>query len=189
MTLSLLQDPPFALFSATFFLAALGQAFQDAQANTFVSGVAAAHRWLGVVHASYGFGCLVGPLVATAIAAARPQKWTAFYGLLLALGVANLGFVFWTFWGEMGLGLGTGMSRSGGQEEGEEEGMRGDLSRQQGGKGKGRQVWEETKATLKERSVWLLSLFFFFYLGVGITAGGVCSLETSLPVLISAVCN
>ena len=96
----------------------LDQAFQDSQANTFVSSVTAAHRWLGAVDASYGFGCLVGPLVATAIAAARPERWTAFYGPLLGLGVLNLGFVVWTFcWRKVGLGLGTSRSRKGQEEE------------------------------------------------------------------------
>ena len=136
-------------------LAALGQAFQDSQANTFVSTVKTAHRWLGVVHASYGFGCLVGPLIATAIASARPERWTCFYWLLLGLGVANLVFVAWAFRGDMAFVT---------MLDGEAENLR--------QKGKAQKVWKETKATLKEKVVWLLSLFFFFHLGVGITAGG-----------------
>jgi fucose permease len=136
-------------------LAALGQAFQDSQANTFVSTVKTAHRWLGVVHASYGFGCLVGPLIATAIASARPERWTWFYWLLLGLGVTNLVFVTWAFRGDMAFVT---------MLDGEVENLR--------QKGKAQRVWKETKATLKEKVVWLLSLFFFFHLGVGITAGG-----------------
>jgi fucose permease len=149
------QGPPFGVFCATFFLAALGTAFQDSQANTFVSTVKTAHRWLGVVHASYGFGCLIGPLIATAIASARPEKWTCFYWLLVGLGVTNLVFVAWTFRGDWTLGR-TTKEESGTVRH----------------KGKAQKAWEESKATLKEKVVWLLSLFFFFHLGVGITAGG-----------------
>jgi fucose permease len=136
-------------------LAALGQAFQDSQANTFVSTVKTAHRWLGVVHASYGFGCLVGPLVATTIASAKPERWTRFYWLLLGLGVINLAFVTWAFRGDMAFV--TMLDKEA------------DNLRQ---KGKAQKAWKETKATLREKVVWLLSLFFFFHLGVGITAGG-----------------
>jgi fucose permease len=165
-----IQDPPFRVFCATFFLAALGTAFQDSQANTFVSTVKTAHRWLGVIHASYGIGCLVGPLVATAIASARPEKWTWFYWLLVGLGMFNLVFVTWAFRGDLVLG----------QTHEQEAGR----SRH---KGKAQKAWEETKATLKEKVVWLLSLFFFFHLGVGITAGSKraqCCYSPSISVLL-----
>ena len=153
----IVQDPPFGVFCATFFPAALGQAFQDSQANTFVTTVKAAHRWLGVIHASYGFGCLVGPLIATPIASAKPEKWTWFYWLLLGLALTNLVFVAWAFRSDLA---------SGNKQE-EEAGV----SRQ---RGRAQKAWAETKATLKEKVVWLLSLFYFFHLGVGITAGGEC---------------
>lgn len=45
--------PPFGLFVVTFFLVAVGQAYNDTHANTFVAGVKGAHRWLAVIHASY----------------------------------------------------------------------------------------------------------------------------------------
>ena len=77
-----------------------------------------------------------------------------FYWLLLGLGVANLAFVVWTFRGDVTL-LEV-------QDDGSEYFPH---------RGKAQRVWEETKATLQEKVVWLLSLFFFFYLGVGITAG------------------
>ena len=32
-------------------------------------------------------------------------------------------------------------------------------------------VWSEARATVRERDVWLLSLSFFFHLGVGVTTG------------------
>lgn len=93
--------PPFALFCAMFFLTAIGQAFQDSEANTFVSSVQTAHRWLGVVHASYGLGGLVGPLVATAMASAKSQEWTYLYWVLSGLAACNLAFVGWAFWGDV----------------------------------------------------------------------------------------
>lgn len=71
--------PPFGLFAASFFFVALGQAFQDAQANTFVSTLSNAHRWLGLIHGCYAVGCLVGPLIAAAIATYFKGSWMTFY--------------------------------------------------------------------------------------------------------------
>jgi hypothetical protein len=99
------------------------------------------------------------------IASARPERWTRFYWLLVGLGVTNLMSVAWTFRGDLALGVNT------------EEVI--DHVRHQP---RAQKAWEETKATLKEKVVWLLSLFFFFHLGVGITAGGNCAhAVNSLP--------
>lgn len=71
--------PPFGLFSVTFFLVALGQAFQDSQANTFVATIKNAHRWLGLIHGCYAIGTLVGPLIAASIALNLNGRWAVFY--------------------------------------------------------------------------------------------------------------
>ncbi len=142
----------FAVFAMTFFFAALGVAFQDSQANTFVSSVKSAHRWLGVVHACYGFGCLIGPLVATAIASARPAHWQHFYYFLTSLGTLNLALVSWSFRREVTLRMPRSEASS---------------ARQAVDK-----ALSEMKATAQQKTTWALSLFFFFHLGVAITAGG-----------------
>ena len=83
--------PPFGVCSLSFFLVALGQAFQDSQANTFVSSIKKAHRWLGLIHDCYALGCLVGPLVAAAIASNLNGQWATFYvsNLKSTLTIAN----------------------------------------------------------------------------------------------------
>ncbi|KAF2811911.1 MFS general substrate transporter [Mytilinidion resinicola] len=146
--------PPFGLFCTTFFFAALRTAFQDSQANTFVSTVKTAHRWLGVIHASYGVGCLVGPLIAAAIAPSSPDHWTWFYFFPLGLSVANLFLVAASFRNEVRL------PRL--------------LSRkpEEIGEVNPRKAWPEMKLTLRNKTVWLLGVFFFFHLGAAITAGG-----------------
>lgn len=43
---------PLPLFCITFFLQALGMAYQDSHSNTFVSGLKnVPHRWLSFIHA------------------------------------------------------------------------------------------------------------------------------------------
>ncbi|KFY84586.1 hypothetical protein V500_09186 [Pseudogymnoascus sp. VKM F-4518 (FW-2643)] len=150
--------PPFALFAVTFFLAALGAAFQDAQANAFVATVKSAHRWLGVIHASYGAGCVVGPLVAAAISSTRPEQWALFYGFAIGIAGLNMGLVTLAFWEDATFGKKV-VDESG--EESEEE--------VQGSFGK---AWAEMRETAAQKEVWLLSIFYFFYLGLGITLGG-----------------
>lgn len=150
--------PPFPLYAVTFFLASLGQAYNDTHANTFVTSVRGAHRWLGFIHAMYMGGCLVGPFVATAVASANtPSKWNLFYIFPLGIGVVNMVIVGVTFHDRMLLSSKKKERRDTAESVPES---------------KGRTAWKEIKATLSLPGVWLLSLFFFFFLGAAITAGG-----------------
>ncbi|KAJ5924216.1 Major facilitator superfamily domain general substrate transporter [Penicillium verhagenii] len=151
--------PPFPLYAVTFLLASLGQALNDTHANTFVSSQHGAHRWLGFIHAMYMAGCLVGPFVATAVASANTDsKWNLFYVFPLGLGVINLTFVALSFHDRM-----TFLQK---------KGREGERSAQSQSALAGKNALQEIKTTLSTPGVWLLSLFFFFFLGASITAGG-----------------
>jgi fucose permease len=147
--------PPFGLFSVTFFFIALGQALQEPQANTFVASLKNAHRWLGILHSSYATGGLVGPLMAAAIASNVPKSWAFFYFVPLGMGVLNLGLCIWAFRKETVFA----MRRDGTASETTEH-------------RRSAVALTEFKATVRQKSVWLLSIFFFLYLGAAITAGG-----------------
>lgn len=147
--------PPFPLFAITFGIASVGQAYQDAHANNFVASVKAAHRWLGVIHATYSFGCLVGPFVSTAVASASTDsRWELFYTVPLGLGVLNLALCIFAFRDTFRIKFK----------------QPADLENEEGSRNKGALVL--MKETLRTPNVWLLSLFYFFYLGVVITANG-----------------
>lgn len=149
--------PPYPLFALTFFFASLGQAYNDTHANTFVATVSGAHRWLGFIHATYMAGCLVGPLVATAVASANvDSKWSLFYIFPLGIGVINLIAIGLTFRDRMALSK---TRTNSGTEPAEDESTR-------------KTAWMEMKKIIAAPSVWLLSLYFFFFLGAAITAGG-----------------
>ncbi|KAL1893563.1 hypothetical protein Sste5346_006393 [Sporothrix stenoceras] len=139
--------PPFGLYVVTFGLACLGQAYQDTHANTFVAGTRAAHRGLAFIHAMYMAGCLSGPFCATAIAASAPLRWPLFYCFPLGLGVVNMALVSVAFR--------DCLFRTVSASDTDERPAAGLL-----------------KETLALRSVWLLSLFFFFFLGATLTASG-----------------
>jgi fucose permease len=156
--------PPFALFAVTFFFSGVGQAYQDAHANTFVSSVEGAHNWLGFIHGMYGFGCLVAPFVATAVASARvPSQWTLFYIFPLGLCLLNLIFVLFAFRESVGLIRKPTTS---------EETPTPEISTGGRGSGRSKSAIEELRQMMKLRNLWIISLFYFFYLGVGTTAGG-----------------
>ncbi|OQE24486.1 hypothetical protein PENSTE_c007G04641 [Penicillium steckii] len=151
--------PPFPLYAVTFFLTSLGQAYNDTHANTFVSALrGTAHRWLGFIHAMYMAGCLVGPFVATGVASANAEsKWNLFYIFPLGLGVVNLAFIGLSFHDSVKL-----LPR---RDSGSSDQSQDHASTRKTALG-------EIKATLATPGVWLLSLFFFFFLGATITAGG-----------------
>ncbi|RAH53743.1 MFS transporter [Aspergillus piperis CBS 112811] len=152
--------PPFPLYAITFFLASLGQAFNDTHANTYVAAVKAAHRWLGFIHAMYMAGCLVGPLVATAVASAnRQSQWNLFYVFPLGLGLINLILVLVAFRDSMSVHHSS-------------EAVQSDDPRASGQNSRGTRAVREIKDTLRVPAVWLTSLYFFFFLGAAITAGG-----------------
>jgi len=126
-------------------------AYQDSHSNTFVTSVKGAHRWLGFIHAMYSLGCLVSPFVATPIAARLDERWHLFYLFLVGIGAINTVAVSITFRDSL--------KPHSKPVEGEQQ------SRSKGAK-------RDIVDTLKSRPVYLLSLFYFFMLGVAITAGG-----------------
>jgi fucose permease len=149
--------PPFPLFAVTVFLTGLGQAYQDSHANTFVTSVPDAHNWLGFIHAMYGLGCLVAPFVATAVASANePSRWMLYYLFPLGLSVINVISVVVAFRDSIHL-----IPRTLGSSE---------IIEESGGRNKS--AMRELRQLMKLRSVWIISLFFFFYLGVGVTSCG-----------------
>ncbi|KAG4026465.1 hypothetical protein MFRU_040g00240 [Monilinia fructicola] len=159
--------PPWVLLVVSFGLAALGQAYQDAQANTYIAQVGdKAHRWLGVVHAAYSVGCLVGPLAVTGVASVKPDHWTWSYGALAGVAGLNVALVIWAFGGALSkIGQGDLETEPSAEVQSEEQGDVGDARGRHG-------VWKEIGEILRAKTVWLISLFFFFHLGSSVTIGG-----------------
>jgi fucose permease len=148
--------PPFSLYVVTFFIQAAGLAYQDTHANTFVTSIKGAHRWLGFIHAMYALGCLVSPFVATAVAASGAGRWPLFYTFLVGLGALNILAVLVTFRDSIKIKTKESIPEV-------SEGATASRS-----KTASRDIIE----MLKLPAVYILSLFYFFFLGAGITAGG-----------------
>ncbi|UKZ86628.1 uncharacterized protein TrAFT101_002451 [Trichoderma asperellum] len=159
-------DPPFGLFVVTFWFVSIGQAFQDTHANSYVAGVKSSHRWLAFIHAMYTAGSLVGPFVSTAVASSgQVSRWYLYYTFPLGLGVVNLALTCIAFRDTLGF-----VRKAAASDNHEHESPDVDQSTETVSRNKNAtQLIRKTTSTL---SVWLLSLFFFFYLGSVLTAGG-----------------
>ncbi|RYP12563.1 hypothetical protein DL767_011221 [Monosporascus sp. MG133] len=145
------------LFCVTFFLQALGMAYQDSHSNTFVSGLRnVPHRWLSFIHACYALGCFVGPMIATAIANSPNSMgisgWKRVYIVLVAISLVNQVGVAVVFkdslWSRLRV---AGNSRT---------------------QKRNRAAFRETAGVLKLKTLWIISMFYFFNLGAVMTAGG-----------------
>ncbi|KAI1377415.1 MFS general substrate transporter [Hypoxylon crocopeplum] len=141
---------PLPVFCATFLLQSLGMAYQDSHANTFVGGLRnVPHRWLGFVHACYALGCLAGPLVATAVASSSAANaWKRVYLVLVGICVLNVVGVAVAFrdslWGRPNASSPSSLNDGSGR----------------------------AARLLTNKTLWLLSAFYFFELGAWFTAGG-----------------
>ncbi|KAI1468435.1 MFS general substrate transporter [Daldinia caldariorum] len=150
---------PLPLFCIAFFLQALGMAYQDSHSNTFVSGLRnVPHRWLSFIHACYALGCLIGPLIATAIAtspnAMAIDGWKRVYLVLIGICVVNVGGVAVAFRDSLWSRLNANANATGTAQP------------------RNRAAMLDTARLLRSRALWLLSLFYFFALGASGTASG-----------------
>ena len=154
---------PFPLFVATFWLTSVGQAFQDTHANSYVASASkGAHRWLGFIHAMYMAGCLVAPFAASPIASAKsPSVWYLFYTLPAGLGAINLVMCLLAFRSTFRL---KGKLQSSPANENSPD--------EHNPESQHKAASQLIKRTLKQSSLWYISVFFFFYLGMTLTASG-----------------
>ncbi|KAL2862056.1 major facilitator superfamily domain-containing protein [Aspergillus pseudodeflectus] len=135
--------PSYAFFVAAFLLTGFGVTLQDAQANSFTVTVRNSHRWLGVLHAIYGAGTIIGPLVANAVATYTP-RWQLFYLVNLVLGVLNVSCIAWTFRHGLFKPNVAGAKETAGRE---------------------------LRETLSHSAIWYLTGFFLLYVGAEINLG------------------
>ncbi|KAI9509245.1 MFS general substrate transporter [Russula earlei] len=80
--------PPFPVFAIAYAINGFGASLEDAQANGFVANYKEnASTKMGILHAAYGAGALVSPLVATQFA--QSHRWSFHYLTSLACATLN----------------------------------------------------------------------------------------------------
>ncbi|KAL2831804.1 major facilitator superfamily domain-containing protein [Aspergillus cavernicola] len=135
--------PSFPVFLVAFLFTGFGLALADAQANSFTVTVRNSHRWLGILHAIYGVGTVLAPLVANTIASHTP-RWQLYYLITLVLAVINASLAVWTFRHGLFKPNDAGAKSKAGRE---------------------------LRDTLSHPAIWFITGFFFLYAGAEITLG------------------
>lgn len=137
--------PPFALFLCTGAVVGFGGGMTDAGLNAYIASLPDNGKLLNYLHAFYGMGALLGPLVASALLA-QNLGWHATYMVWLALALLLL------------VGLWSAFKHQ-------------EPPTQASTQEAGRQGNNLLLATLRLRGVWLAAFFLLFYVGTEVGLG------------------
>jgi len=135
--------PPFALLLATMLVLGFGFAIMDAGLNTYITGLPENTTLLNNLHAFYGIGGFLGPIIASSVLVTG-LSWNTVYALLSACSLILL----------VGFGLLFDADRTGVRRPATQTAGRGLLT-----------------DTLRLRLVWLAAIFLLFYVGAEVSLG------------------
>jgi fucose permease len=142
-----LIEPPFLLLLPAFALIGFGVGILDAGLNAYVAGLPRSAGLLNYLHAFYGAGALLGPLIAAAVLALATGQWNVTYlvwALAAALALAGFRLVFGRDGVQTrGLGSAEHAAKSG----------------------------NSLAIAMRSRLVWLAALFLFVYVGTEVSLG------------------
>ncbi|KAF5000144.1 hypothetical protein FGRMN_1958 [Fusarium graminum] len=88
--------PPYPVLVLAYALAGFGNGISDAAWNAWVGNLDRANETLGFLHAFYGVGGVISPLIATNMIAKANMPWYTFY--YVALATIELVTCSWAFW-------------------------------------------------------------------------------------------
>ncbi|KAK4494372.1 hypothetical protein PRZ48_014670 [Zasmidium cellare] len=144
--------PPYPVLVISFILAGFGNGLLDAGWNAWLGAVANANEILGFLHAFYGLGATIAPLIATAMITKADLPW--YYWYYCMVGFAGLEVILSThaFWKETGAKFREANART--SDEG------------------GSRLKEATLKKPAARVTWLCSLFLLGYVGAEVALGG-----------------
>ncbi|KAK1689979.1 major facilitator superfamily domain-containing protein [Colletotrichum godetiae] len=79
------QHPPYPALVAAFVIAGFGNGLSDAGWNAYIGNMARANEVLGFLHASYGVGGVIAPLIATTMINKANLGWWNFYYFMVSI--------------------------------------------------------------------------------------------------------
>lgn len=80
------QHPPYPALVVVFILAGFGNGLSDAGWNAYIGNMERANEVLGFLHAFYGVGGVIGPLIATTMINKGKLGWWTFYYVMVSRG-------------------------------------------------------------------------------------------------------
>ncbi|KAF2401487.1 MFS general substrate transporter [Trichodelitschia bisporula] len=144
--------PPFPVLVVIFMLAGFGNGLEDAAWNAWVGNMARTNEVLGFLHAFYGLGATVAPIIATSMITQGGFPWYYFYYLMLAVAALELLASSTAFWSATGAEYRAAHPRTPGAEGG--------------------RMKEALFRRPAARVTWICSLFLFVYVGAEVALGG-----------------
>lgn len=134
--------PPFFLLLLSFFLVGMGVAIVDSGLNIFIASLPRNTSLLNYLHAFYGLGAWLGPIIATTLLVGLNQNWNSIYMVWFAITVLLFtGFIL----------LFRDWRRAGSSDEKNEGNL--------------------LLSALKLRVVWFAALFLLVYVGAEVSMG------------------
>ena len=142
------QHPPYPVLVLTFILAGFGNGLEDAAWNAWIGAMQNANEILGFLHAAYGLGGVLSPLIATSMMTRGALQWYSFYYIMIGATAVELILALMAFWAENGKKFRHEHPRTG---------------QSKGGR---------TMEALKSRITWICSVFLLIYVGIEVAIGG-----------------
>lgn len=144
--------PPYPALVIVFMFAGFGNGLGDAAWNAWVGNMANANEVLGFLHAFYGLGGVISPLIATSMITKAFLPWYSFYYVMIGAAVIELVTSVTAFWGSTGKVYRDANPRA---------------THSEGGRMK------QALVTLPAaRVTWLCAFFLLGYVGIEVALGG-----------------
>ena len=145
--------PPYVVLVCILPLSGFGIGLLDAGWNAWVGNLAQTNELLGFVHASYGLGATISPLIITAMINKYHLPWYAFYYLMIGLVVLEQACCAYAF------------RRDNAAKYLSEDAAINTASTQN-------PTDTPIKAAMKSRVTWICAAFLFAYVGAEVSLGG-----------------
>jgi fucose permease len=158
------QHPPFPVLVVIFILAGFGNGLSDAAWNAWTGVMANANEVLGFLHACYGLGATLSPLIATSLITKANTPWYAYYYLMIGFAALEGLSSVSAFWRMDGASF---------RQAHPHEMTVNSSSTAAGNERRKISPIREAMFTLPAaRTTWIGTAFLFLYLGVEVALGG-----------------
>jgi fucose permease len=165
--------PPYPVLVIVFILAGYGNGLADAGWNAWIGDMANANEVLGFLHACYGLGGAISPLVATTLITKAGWQWYEYYYIMVGLAAIEVVFSMSVFWGATGAAYRDEHPRNAATDP-PTEGLIPETKAKSGlfristaTRSKSR-----TAEAVTSKITWLCSLFLLVYVGIEVSIGG-----------------
>ncbi|KJY01960.1 MFS transporter like protein [Zymoseptoria brevis] len=144
--------PPYPVLIVSFIFAGFGNGLLDAGWNAWIGAMANANEILGFLHAFYGVGATIAPLVATSMITKANLPWYYWYYCMIGFATLELGTSLHAFWKANGKAFRDAHPRT--------------------SDAAGSRLKEACLTMPAARVTWISALFFLGYVGIEVALGG-----------------